>query len=125
MDVRLLPWAELDAAPVELEAVERSASPDLASDGSFVALANGRPVAYTLLTMDERGFADNEFTATLPEFRGRGLATLCKLASIRWATENGTHTIVTANDSGNQPMLAINRKLGYRVQHARTELTRA
>lgn len=123
--VRLVPWPELDASPEELEAVGRADSPDLAPEGSFVAVADGRPVAYALLTSDEHGLAENEFTATLPDFRGRGLATLCKLASIRWAKENGIHMIVAGNDGGNEPMLAINQKLGYRAHHERTELARA
>jgi len=123
--VRIMSWAQLDAPPVELEAVDRADSPDLAPAGSFVAVADGQPVAYTLLTTDERGFAENEFTATLPDFRGRGLATLCKVASIRWAEANGIHAIVAGNDRDNEPMLAINRKLGYRPDHERTELTRA
>lgn len=123
--VRLVPWTELDTSPEELESVDRANSPDLAAKGSFVAMADGRPVSYTLLTTDERGLADNEFTATLPDFRGRGLATLCKLATIRWAKANGIHTIVAANDARNESMLAINRKLGYRPDHERTELARA
>jgi len=123
--IRLVSWPVLDVSPVELEAVGRADSPDLAPEGSFVAVAGGRPVAYTLLTTDEHRLAENEFTATLPDFRGRGLATLCKLASIRWAKANGIHTIVAGNDAGNEPMLAINRKLGYRAHHERTELARA
>jgi len=122
--VHLVRWPELDAPVDELEAVERADSPDLAPQGSFVAVSDGRAVAYALLTTDERGLAENEFTATLPDFRGRGLATLCKLASIRWAKANGIHTIVAGNDGGNAPMLAINRKLGYRRHHERTELAR-
>lgn len=73
----------------------------------------GRPVSYALLTTDERGVAENEFTAALPGYRGRGLATLCKLETVRWAKAHGIHTIVTGNDSENAAMLAINRKLGY------------
>lgn len=123
--VQLVSWSSLDAPPAELEAVERAESADLAPDASFVAFLDGRPVAYTLLTTDERGVAENEFTFTLRDYRGLGLATLCKLATARWAKENGIHRIATGNDSGNEAMLAINRKLGYRPHHERTELARA
>lgn len=123
-DVRLVPWSQLDELPTGLEGLERAESPDLAADGSFVAFLDGRPAAFALLTADEHGVAENEFTATLPELRGRGLATLCKLAAIRWARENAIHTVVAGNDAGNAPMLAINERLGYVLRHERIEFTR-
>jgi len=122
--IELVPWASLGAPPVELEGVERAETPDLAAAGSFVAILNGRPVAFALITTDGRGVAENEFTATLPDYRGRGLATLCKLETVRWARPNGIHTIVTGNDSENAAMLAVNRNLGYQPDHTRTELAR-
>ena len=45
--------------------------------------------------------------------RGRGLATLAKLAQLRWAAEHGIERIITDNDEHNVPMLAVNRRLGY------------
>ncbi len=122
--VRLVSWAQLDVDPGPLEGSHRAAAPDLKARGSFVALVAGRPVSYSLLTADERGLAENEFTATLEEFRGRGLATLCKRASIAWARENGIHTIVAGNAETNAAMLDVNRKLGFRPDHVRTELAR-
>jgi RimJ/RimL family protein N-acetyltransferase len=53
-------------------------------------------------------------TATLPEFRRRGLSVAVKLASARWAAANGYERIVTENDAENEGMLAVNRRLGYR-----------
>jgi len=71
-------------------------------------------VAATLISADlERGRAVNNFTGTLRSHRGRGLATLAKLASIRWAAGNGIVSISTTNDERNAGMLAVNRKLGY------------
>jgi GNAT superfamily N-acetyltransferase len=122
--VRLVSWAELDADPSALEGSHRADAPNLRPEGSFVALVDGRPVSYTLLTADERGVGESEFTATLEEFRGRGLATLCKRASAAWARENGVHTIATGNADTNEPMLAVNRKVGFRPDHVRTELAR-
>jgi GNAT superfamily N-acetyltransferase len=122
--VRLVTWTQLDTNRSGLEGSERAETPDLRPDGSFVALVDDRPVSYSLLTADERGLAENEFTATREEFRGRGLATLCKRASAAWARENGIHTIVVGNDDTNAPMLAVNRKLGFRPDHIRTELAR-
>jgi GNAT superfamily N-acetyltransferase len=122
--LRLVSWADVDADPSSLKGAHRADTPDLRAEGSFVALVDGRPVAYALLTTDERGIGENEFTATAEEFRGRGLATLCKRASIAWARENGIHTIVAGNADTNAPMLAVNRKLGFRTDHVRTELAR-
>lgn len=89
-------------------------SPRTAKDGSFAVVEDGRVVATTLISADlESGRAMNNFTGTLRSHRGRGLATLAKLASIRWAAEHGIVSIATTNDERNAAMLAINRKLGY------------
>jgi RimJ/RimL family protein N-acetyltransferase len=88
--------------------------PDMTQDGSFTVVANARPVALSALSVDPataRG--RNEGTSTAPAHRGRGLATLAKLAQLRWAAENGIERVVTDNDERNAPMLAINRRLGY------------
>ena len=63
-------------------------------------------------------------TGTLRAYRGRGLARLAKLAGIRWCAENGVHTLLTANDSQNAPMLAINERLGYRPNLVREEYSK-
>ena len=71
-------------------------------------------MAYAALSTDphtRRG--RNEGTATAARHRGRGLATLAKLAQLRWAAENGIERIVTDNDERNAPMLATNSRLGY------------
>ena len=89
-------------------------SPRTAKEGSFAVLAGGQVVAATLISADpEHGRALNNFTGTLRSHRGRGLATLAKLASMRWAAEHGIVSIATTNDERNTAMLAINRKLGY------------
>lgn len=89
--------------------------PDLTDAGSFVLLDEERPVALTLLVVDPVGrLATNAFTGTLRAYRGRGLARLVKLASIRWAAAHGIERILTGNDATNAPMLAVNRRLGYR-----------
>jgi len=72
-----------------------------------------------------RGRAENDWTATLPELRGRRLALLVKLASIRWAQDAGIREIVTANDDDNVAMLTLNQRLGYRRLYPQVELARA
>lgn len=89
-------------------------SPRTVKEGSFAVLDGRQVVAATLISADlESGRALNNFTGTLRSHRGRGLATLAKLASIRWAAANGIVSITTTNDERNAGMLAINRKLGY------------
>ena len=106
-------------APHELSFEEWSAEvlerPDLALDGSFAVVSGGLPVALCALAVDRAGRRGrNDGTGTDREHRGRGLATLVKLASIRWAVANGIERIVTDNEAGNAPMLAVNERLGYR-----------
>jgi RimJ/RimL family protein N-acetyltransferase len=96
--------------------LEALGDPALDHDGSFVLEVDCRPVAYALLIVDrERGIAANEMTGTHRDLRGRGLATAVKLATIDWAAQNGISCIYTSNHEGNAPMLAVNRKLGYRM----------
>jgi GNAT superfamily N-acetyltransferase len=88
--------------------------PDLTHEGSFAVLAGDEPVAYSALTVDRTSARGrNEGTGTARAHRGRGLATLAKLAQLRWAAEHGVERVITDNDAQNAPMLAINRRLGY------------
>jgi RimJ/RimL family protein N-acetyltransferase len=56
--------------------------------------------------------------------RGRGLALAVKLASIEGAARNGITQLATRNDEENEPMLAVNRRLGYRPAARRVEYAR-
>ena len=60
----------------------------------------------------------------MPRLRGRGLARLAKLGTIRWAAEHGIAEIVTGNDADNLPMRELNRRLGYRELFLRRDLQR-
>ncbi len=89
--------------------------PNLSHEGSFVVLDGDQPVSLGFLTVDpERRLAYNVLTATLPAYRRRGLALLVKLATTRWAAENGIERLLTENDRENLGMLALNDSLGYR-----------
>lgn len=91
------------------------ANPDLSWEGSVVVLHDERPVALAWLLADlETGKAEHEMTGTLRDYRRRGLARLAKMATIRWAVENGITALLTGNDSTNADMLALNEHLGYR-----------
>jgi GNAT superfamily N-acetyltransferase len=100
-------------------------NPILAGDGSFAVVHGGAVVAVALLAVDRaHARAENEWTATLPEFRGRRLATLAKLAALRWAAEQQLREVVTENDAVNAPVLELNRQLGYEPLFLKDDLER-
>jgi RimJ/RimL family protein N-acetyltransferase len=89
-------------------------APDLTHEGSYAVVSAGEPVTYAALSVDPGTRRDrNEGTATAAAHHGLGLATLAKLAQLRWAAANGIDQVVTDNDERNAPILAINRRLGY------------
>ena len=110
--------------PFERWLEEDMGVPHISQEGSVVAEADGRLAAYAVLLTDGEGHGENDFTGTHPDYRNRGLARLVKLASLHWAREHGLREIWTGNDGENAPMLAVNRRLGYRVQHARSKHVR-
>lgn len=84
-------------------------------EGAYIALDGDRMVGVAHVWLDaEHNRLDNAFTGVIREYRGRGIATALKLLSIRYARELGIPEILTENDSENAPMLAVNRKLGYK-----------
>jgi GNAT superfamily N-acetyltransferase len=100
-------------------------SPLLDFELSAVVLHGERPVAFAWLLADREGRrAEHELTGTLRSYRGRGLARLAKLAAIRWSAEAGIERLLTGNDSENAPMLAVNKRLGYRPTIVVTELAK-
>jgi mycothiol synthase len=89
--------------------------------GVMVAVADGQVVGYAALRRQSSHprRAEHELTCVRPLWRGRGVATALKRAQIAWARSAGFTELTTTNDSPNVEMLAINRKLGYRVVHER------
>ncbi|WFE67368.1 GNAT family N-acetyltransferase [Micromonospora sp. WMMD714] len=88
-------------------------NPGLDRAASTVAETDGALVALSLVKRDgDRMWSD--FTATRPEYRGRGLARLTKQTALHRAAGNGVRTAYTSNDEANAPMLAVNERLGYR-----------
>ncbi|MFG3576930.1 GNAT family N-acetyltransferase [Micromonospora chersina] len=133
--VRLVPAADVD--PREVHRVDAESSLDepgdvptdalgydvwhhevwdnlgLDRDASTLAEVDGRLVAVSLVKRDgDRMWSD--FTGTVPEHRGRGLARLAKQAALHRAAASGVRTAYTSNDEANAPMLAVNARLGYR-----------
>ncbi|MFF3494284.1 GNAT family N-acetyltransferase [Streptomyces sp. NPDC002795] len=90
-----------------------------------VAVVDGRPAAFTRARTDGEGRYQTGMTGTARAFRGRGLAKLAKNDSLHRARVAGITVAYTGNDTGNEPMLAINKWFGYEtdateVRHVRT-----
>ena len=52
-------------------------------------------------------------TGVLPAYRGRGIAMALKVRGIEWARQMGWKRMTTMNASTNQPILAMNERLGF------------
>ena len=58
--------------------------------------------------------AGNMTTGVVRQYRGRKIALALKVLAARYARVHGARTVQTENDSRNAPVLAINRRMGYR-----------
>jgi GNAT superfamily N-acetyltransferase len=106
------------ALPATLEEFRvREVDRDSVPPGGFavaVEAATGRVVGYANLMMTgARGVAWHGMTCVARNWRGRGVASALKRATIAWAVAQGLEALETANDPENDPMRAINRRLGY------------
>ncbi len=79
----------------------------------FIAVNNGETIGLSLL---EKGSApgglSTSFTGVLRDFRRRGLATALKVRAIEYA-KNAGYTFIRTGNEENNPMLALNKKLGF------------
>ncbi|MFI5821632.1 GNAT family N-acetyltransferase [Streptomyces rishiriensis] len=89
--------------------------PHLNLDLTSVAVADGRPVAFSVAHTGDAGRYDTGMTGTARAHRGRGLAKLVKNDSLHRARAAGYTQAHTGNDAGNGPMLAVNRWFGYEI----------
>ncbi|TGA95406.1 GNAT family N-acetyltransferase [Streptomyces palmae] len=99
--------------------------PDLDRSLSTVALVGGEVVAFSLVHTDGRGGCLSRMTGTRRAHRGRGLAKLAKNHALHLARAAGCTRAYTGNDTGNGPMLAVNRWFGYRPAGAEQRFVRA
>ena len=66
--------------------------------------------------LPETHSAYNEYTGVLRPYRRRKIATSLKVLAARYARQNGAQRLLTDSNLRNAPILAINRKLGYKPQ---------
>jgi RimJ/RimL family protein N-acetyltransferase len=115
------------ATPFSFEAFEKSVmnAPDFYPEGTFLAL-DGE--AFLGLTMVWRSAAsatvNTGLTAVRRTYRGRGVATALKVASLSTVKANGAARVVTDNDTRNVEMIAVNDKLGFVKQPARLSMVK-
>jgi GNAT superfamily N-acetyltransferase len=72
-----------------------------------------------------RGLPWTSYTATSKAVRGRGIARALKYETIAQAISLGYERVRTANDGVNEPILHINREMGYRLVVPQIELHRS
>lgn len=87
----------------------------------FLARAGDKFVGMSVLRRAEHEprVLQQAFTGTLSAYRGMGIATELKRRAVEYGRHHGYTSIRTGNDSLNAPMLAINRKLGFRKDRER------
>ena len=115
-----IPWTDTPMAPGDLAEfrardVDR---PGIAHDAFMVAIetASDEVVGYASLMFvpGSATVAWHDMTAVRRPWRGRGLATALKRATIAWAIDHGLEALETGNDEHNASMRAVNARLGYR-----------
>lgn len=99
-------------------------NPTLDKELTTVVLVDGEVAAFTAAQTDGSTRYGSAMTGTLRAFRGRGLARLAKTASLRRARAAGYTEAFTGNDAGNEPMLAVNDRLGYEICATETRFTK-
>ena len=77
-------------------------------------LVDGEVVGWSgLASTGEDGVAENQLTGVRRAWRGRGIATALKREQAWRAREAGLRSIETTNDDANDPMRAVNARLGF------------
>jgi mycothiol synthase len=86
--------------------------------GFMVAVdaATGEPIGYASLMFlpGSTTRAYHDMTAVTRAWRGRGVGRALKQATIAWAKNAGVESLETGNEEHNEPMRALNHRLGYR-----------
>lgn len=116
-----------DYTPITFEQFLRELeNPGMIPEGYFIARYGE---AYIGLTNVERDLAQANslivgFTATREAYRNRGIASELKRRSLEYARGRGVRYLRTFNDSLNQPIWAINEKMGFRRKVEWSDLER-
>ena len=86
-------------------------------EGQLLAVDGDQWIGMAAVGLDpETHSAYNENTVVLRPYRNRKIATSLKVLAARYARQNGAQRLLTDSNLRNAPILAINRKLGYKPQ---------
>jgi DNA-binding transcriptional MerR regulator/L-amino acid N-acyltransferase YncA len=92
-------------------------APWFCREGQFLAVDGDQWIGMAPVSLSpETHSAHNLYTGVLPAYRGRKIATSLKVLAVRYACRNGAHSLLTDSNLRNAPILAINRKMGYKPQ---------
>ena len=96
------------------EFVDDLRSLDLLAEAYHIALRQGDYIGMNILyKMPEQEVLFNEFTGVKQNYRGRDIAKTLKLRGMAYAKSHSYTTIVTHNDLRNEPIIQLNRQLGF------------
>jgi mycothiol synthase len=87
--------------------------PHYLPEACFIAVKDGEFIGYSNLTENVEGL-NTEMTGVLRAYRGQGVASLLKLAAIRYTQAQGHQQLGTVNDAVNIAVIRLNEKFGFR-----------
>jgi GNAT superfamily N-acetyltransferase len=108
-----------ERTPMDFDTYRRTRldRPDLLPDAYFLAVApDGSYIGVSALRVPPDGsqeYLATGLTGVRAEWRRYGIALALKVAAARWAKEQGYTYLRTWNASDNEPVLALNRRLGF------------
>ena len=98
-------------------------SPSVNQSHTVIALDGSEPIAVLSLGQLTDGKVNIHYTGVHKSYRRRGLSMALKLKAIGLARKLGAHTVMTQNHQDN-PMLDLNRRLGFIEFNSMTEYVR-
>lgn len=86
------------------------------AESQFLASINGDWVGLSSISIDsENATAKCGLTVVKKKYRGLGIATELKKKTIEYSLRQGLSRMVTTVHKNNNPMLKVNRKLGFEI----------
>lgn len=84
--------------------------------GSILIIDKEKWVAMSLVIRETENVYYNSLTGVSRLYRGNGLSLAAKVKAAEFAKNQGGKYLRTHNDSNNEPILAVNRRMGYEAK---------